>query len=356
MIGIPRFNSNMLALARLVKGMSQTQLSNETMISQSKISRYESGIPGEVPSNNELKSLIKVLGYPEEFFFINDSFYPPATPLHRKRSGLGKKIKSSIEATANLIRIHINILENDIEVDDKVPRFEINEQNTPEIIAQKVRTTFKLPRGPIKNVTKVLEDQGIVILPMEFGTSQIDAFTMIGNCSHPIIFINNSFPTDRFRLSLGHELGHIVMHEIPTDQMEEEAWAFAAEFLAPAAEIKNELRNQKNLQYYAKLKKKWGISIGALIKRADDLNAIPENSVRWLWMQMSKYGYRTKEPVVLEKESPTLMKEIITVFKDELHYQKNELCSMLRISEEIFDELYGEYYNPEKKRRLRIVK
>ena len=49
--------------------------------------------------------------------------------------------------------------------------------------------------------------------------------------------INSRVPTDRKRMTLAHELGHIVMHSEPihlSKQSEEEAMRFAAEFLMPA--------------------------------------------------------------------------------------------------------------------------
>ena len=45
----------------------------------------------------------------------------------------------------------------------------------------------------------------------------------------------------RFRYSLTHELGHMVMHRFPNTEMESQADRFAAEFLMPAADIKSQL-------------------------------------------------------------------------------------------------------------------
>ncbi|HVE95889.1 MAG TPA: ImmA/IrrE family metallo-endopeptidase [Pseudonocardiaceae bacterium] len=47
---------------------------------------------------------------------------------------------------------------------------------------------------------------------------------------HPVILINGGPVTDRKRLTLAHELGHLSLHSsIVTAEMEEEANSFAAE-------------------------------------------------------------------------------------------------------------------------------
>lgn len=44
----------------------------------------------------------------------------------------------------------------------------------------------------------------------------------------PLFFVNVTIPADRVRFSLAHEIGHIVMHQLPTDDMEREADRFAS--------------------------------------------------------------------------------------------------------------------------------
>ncbi len=57
----------------------------------------------------------------------------------------------------------------------------------------------------------------------------------------PLFFINVTIPADRVRFSLAHEIGHIVVHQLPTDDMEREADRFAAEFLMPESAVRPDL-------------------------------------------------------------------------------------------------------------------
>lgn len=83
----------------------------------------------------------------------------------------------------------------------------------------------------------------------------------------PLIFINKNQPVDRYRFTLAHELGHLVMHRAPTPTMEDEANAFAAELLMPASDIYNDLRNI-SIEKAAALKPFWRTSMAALFYRA----------------------------------------------------------------------------------------
>src|ERR1019366_9937990 len=92
---------------------------------------------------------------------------------------------------------------------------------------------------------------------------------------------------DRLRLTLVHEVGHIIMHESATPTMEVEANAFAAEFLAPRKEIKGSLLGL-NMAKLADLKRHWKMSMQALIMRAYELKTITESQRRYLFINVAK--------------------------------------------------------------------
>lgn len=60
---------------------------------------------------------------------------------------------------------------------------------------------------------------------------------------HAIILVNSRIPTDRRRLTLSHEFGHLVMHSQHQDEdVETQASAFATEFLMPEHVTRPQLR------------------------------------------------------------------------------------------------------------------
>ena len=124
-------------------------------------------------------------------------------------------------------------------------QFDLAEFENPAAVARLVRGTWLMPPGPVRNVTESIEEAGGMVVFSDFGTRQIDAISEWVPGSRPLFLINSnaSIPWDRMRLTLAHELGHVLMHTFPSPTMEEEANAFAAELLMPRKEIKPYLYN-----------------------------------------------------------------------------------------------------------------
>ncbi|QHB99507.1 ImmA/IrrE family metallo-endopeptidase [Epidermidibacterium keratini] len=87
----------------------------------------------------------------------------------------------------------------------------------------------------------------------------------------PIVVTRAEQSWERMRFSVAHEIGHLVMHADVArgrmaDQLEEEANAFACELIAPISTLRRSLRGDITLHDLVALKRRWGLSIGALIK------------------------------------------------------------------------------------------
>lgn len=149
----------------------------------------------------------------------------------------------------------------------------------------------------------------------------------------PLFFVNKSAPTDRYRYTLAHEIGHIVMHGDPVVTMEREADQFAAEFLMPKREIKAHFSRPFNMQKAAELKVYWKVAMSALIRRAHDLGMISASYYRALMTQMSKHGYRLNEPVPLAPEEPSIIQAVINVHRHEHGYTAQEISKLALLNE-----------------------
>lgn len=349
-------NPVMFELGRKLRRLTQAELADRSCISQPVISRLEAF--SGMPDDQTAVAIARALHLPVEFFSIPGRLFPPSTPLRRSRTGLRKKVKDYVEAVANLLRLHIGLISDHIELDDQIPRLSVDEYGSPEEVARVVRRYFKLPRGPIGHVTNLLENHGVIIYTMDFGTTELDAFTMIGDGVHPIVIVNDAFPGERVRLNLVHELAHIVMHGLPGNpaEMEQEAWAFTGEFLAPEEEIYHELESVTRLQTYGLLKRKWRISIQALIMRASRLGAITPNQERYLWVQVNKAGWRKQEPLEMPIEQPSMLKEVFELLTRGLEFSREELARYLRVDTVLLDELYGGLLDDNTGPRLRVVR
>ena len=191
----------------------------------------------------------------------------------------------------------------------------------------------------------------------DFGTPHVDAVSRYVPGLPRFFFINENLPGDRQRLTLAHELGHVIMHQVPHKDMEQQAYQFAAEFLMPKDDIKSQF-TRVDIPKLAAMKPYWKVSMAALLMRARDLGKVTKTSERKLWAQMSKAGYRTREPADLDipREHPRLLNEVIELHRKELRYNSQELSKLIVLCE---DEAQNRYRIdatiPDKKQKLRLV-
>lgn len=194
-------------------------------------------------------------------------------------------------------------------------------QGYPSIIAQQVRRTVNIPPDtPISNLINSIEKCGVLFLALPLALEKIDAFSMWAgtDVKRPIIALSASKPGDRLRWNTAHELGHLVMHGgLPQLRIQEhrEADQFAAELLMPEASMHQELTSPVTLSSVAPLKRKWGVAIQSLVRRAFDLNIITQRNKDMLFAQIGAKGWRTREPENLDVpvEKPRALRKMAEI-------------------------------------------
>lgn len=332
-----QLNPNMVLLARQSRGYTQDELSGLLDISQGKLSKIEQGL--QDASDDLLERFSQVLHYPNSFFFTTANILPASTPFNfRKKASLKTKAQDLIEAKANICRIRVRKLLESVELDSKIFHLDLEAYgDNAEKIAETARQAMGIPKGPIINLTRLLEDAGIVIIHQDFQTSDLSGFTIQDGSSHPIIFINKAMPGDRQRFTIAHELGHIIMHNIMTPDMEQQADAFASAFLMPARDIAPML-SPISFKGLANLKLYWKVSMGALLMRAKSLGILSDSASQYWWKQMAIAGYKTQEPpnLSIPIEQPLLLKELVETHLKELGYSREDLCKILGCFEDEF--------------------
>jgi Zn-dependent peptidase ImmA (M78 family) len=210
-----------------------------------------------------------------------------------------------------------------IELEDApgIPQLDPEECGGAERAALSIRSYWRLPRGPIKNLVDVVETAGGIVVFYNFGTGDIDGVGVRDSRIPPLFFINTQAPVDRQRFTLAHELGHVVMHAMPSETMEAEANLFAAEFLMPASDIGDQL-GRISLERLANLKPVWRTSMSALLGRARSLKTISESTYKYWQIELSRAGYRTREPAELDltPEFASTVADLFRVYSEDLQY------------------------------------
>jgi Zn-dependent peptidase ImmA (M78 family)/DNA-binding XRE family transcriptional regulator len=337
-------NPQLVILARQSRGLTQSELADKMKVGQGTVSKIEAGLGH--PTQDELENLANVLHYPSHFFTQKRKVVGAdiSELYHRKHVVVSARTLNKVHACAAIRIMNIEDLLRSWEYHkSELPIMPIEEfDDNPEKIARTVRAALKLPPGPIVNMTKVVEDCGGIIIKMDMETRHIDGFSRRGDNLPPVFFLNQDLLPDRWRWTLAHELGHMVMHTEPSNKdIEDEANRFAGEFLAPAYELKPQLW-ELSIPKLAGLKRYWKISIQALLMRAKQLGIIEDWKQRQMFMKLSKAGFRLREPEELDPptEPPQRIQQIIAFHKTNLGYTDDDLQTALATS---IDDIYSIY-------------
>ena len=343
------FNPHMLILARDARGITQAELAVRLKAGQGTVSKYETGLNEPPPSF--VDDIAGTLGFPVQFFHEPGRPYGLPPFHYRRRKKLSARVLARIVAEMNIRRIHLTklLVSFPIKTNAFIPEIDRDDYRgrgkaalTTEDAARAIREMWLLPSGPIANMVELLEDNGGIVIPCDFGTDLLDAMSQRIDGLPVLFFVNVNAPTDRVRHTLAHELGHMTLHTLivkSDEEMEDEADAFAGAFLLPADEIRPQLR-RFDLRQVANLKVYWKSSMAAIAVRASRLNLITPYQSKMFWIEMGQLGYRKREPNEPPREHPKLLRQMVSFHLNKLRYTPAEMASLLLLTVSEFQEMY----------------
>ncbi len=353
-----KVNHKIIEIARMSRGLTQKDLASLLPnINQPNLSKVEKG---ELNVTKEtLNNIASTLSYPIGFFYKEELKTPFSNIYFRKRSVIPQKKLDKIFADIKIILTSIDLLLADIDLAE-YPRysFDLTDGWTPESVAIRMREILKIPSGPIKDIVTKIENTGIIIYFYDSPDDKFDGLTAYTNDGHPVIFVNKNMPNDRIKFTIVHEFGHLVMH-IPCNvepwrEFELETNKFTSEFFMPKKECYHDLRTV-SFNRLGILKTYWGISKAAIIRRAKDVDAIPEATYKYLMIELGRKNERKNETGYVEIDEPKILNMVIDLLKTELGQTKDEIAESLKLGVndycKIFDDNDGNI-----KPKLRFMK
>ena len=322
-----------LVTARRARGLTQAKLAEHVGITQAALSRYEHDM--RAPTELVLAEIAETLGVtPDLLHRAGRVEGAIAITAHmRRRASAKATVWHRLEAQLMLNRLHVKHLFDEIELRTHltIPSLDPFEYD-PATAARILRMQWRMPSGPVRDLTGWMEKAGCTIFGSDFGTTRVDGMSQWSG-PHPVVMINTAAPVDRMRFTLAHELGHLCLHSRDvTDDVEADANAFAAELLMPKEMIRSQLRNLTTGRLQD-LKRLWGVSMQALIERGHKLGMVSARDRTYLYKRMSTLGWRTREPVSdeLAREQPRLIGDIGRALMD--HHSPAEIAAMLGFAE-----------------------
>ena len=294
---------------RILLGYTQGAFAAELGVSQSTLSSVERHQRNLSP---RLLSTAQFVTKAPRKFFEEPIGYYDALDLRFRTARLGRaeteKIATAFSITEHYLKLRYPNQTSDLP-DLELPHAPLD-QVVIEDAAARTREHLSLsPDTAIRNLTAVLHQRGVIVTSLP---DHIVEDTNFDGVSTPtpaplrVIALNRQRSGDRYRFSLAHELGHLVLHAATTRRditaLETEANQFAGALLMPRGLLCGTVTPETTLAEYTTLKAQWGCSIQAIVRRAHELDLIDYKRYRSLRMQISGRGWRVEEPgdVLLE--------------------------------------------------------
>lgn len=197
-----------------------------------------------------------------------------------------------------------------------------------ELAATECRELWGLGRGALADIMLAAEGAGVVVAREVTGIPQIEGLSAWSeSLGRPIVFLSADKDNGyRSRFDLAHEIGHLVLHrhiEPSKDrehhkQMEKQAHYFAGALLLPAETFAQEIRTPISLDDLLLLKRRWGVSVGAIIMRLKALEVIDaEEHLSLMKRRSARWGMKA-EPGDQDRtpERPRLLRRTIDLLAE----------------------------------------
>lgn len=339
------FNGQRLRQARLYNGLSINDLANILGVTKQAISQYET--QNKTPEFEKMRIITEKLNFPSSYFFQEDIYEVNAkTTYFRALLSANKNIRLQQQIKLKHLAIIYQVLNKYLEFPAlNIPQIEYKNELDFEQIALDLRAYWELGEKPIDNISHLLEKNGIIVASYPVNQDNIDAYSQkikVEDQDRYIIVLSNDKNSAVNNFDAAHELGHILLHdwnidleELPREdfkQQEREANYFAAAFLLPKnAFLRDVSMYPRDLKYYIELKKKWKVSISAMLIRANRLGVITDNQYQYLMKQMAINNWRNPEPLdnILIKQEPILLNKSIEILLQNKIFNAKEFMEEL---------------------------
>ncbi len=304
--------------ARDFCNITQTELGELAGLAQSQISDIELSRDAD-PKREDIEKIARATGFPTSFFYLGPLPDFPEGNFRRLARGKARATRQ-VRAQARHIAELVQRLEGSV----SMPPVRVQPVSSGEDIeglATDVREQAGVGyRDAIPNLTRAVERAGVVVailpteIPDHYGYSVWPDFGLGGR---PLIVVSSLDPGDRQRLTTAHELGHLLLHspmrneEVEPGTAEKEAYRFAGALLLPAVVAREAMKPPLTLTTLAHIKATFGISIGACLQRAKELELVTEARYESLRKQMTSRKWHREEPVRVEREQPLLIRRVI---------------------------------------------
>ncbi len=340
------FNGKRLRSARYYNGLSVDDLASKIGVKKQSISQFETGKSN--PSTETLWAICRELHFPINYFFQSNDIFGEevaGTTYFRSLFSTSKKYRQEqIVKMEHVVAIYSFL--NKYIIFPKINLPQIDEGTPPQDAARILRNYWNLGSGPICDLIQIMEKNGIITTSFNTTSDSIDAFSHKYGDLFIVVLSQNKDVAARTYFDAAHELGHILLHnwfddieELSREEFrkrEKEANQFAASFLCPEESFRHDFASLRgnSLDTYVILKRKWHMSIEALLYHANQLGVITAAQYQYSYRLLHKKGWYRNEPYddKVSLRPPSLFRSAIELLLKENIFSTTSLMQNLENS------------------------
>lgn len=341
--------------ARMMNGFSLQDVAHalNKQLSRQALHRYEKG--EVVPDKDKIKMISKALNVSTDFFFRNTKIKLGEIE-YRVNGRISQKDEATInETTKEYLSRYLEleeILSINTEFINPLKNFgKIISYDQVNEAANEVRKAWCLGSGAIFNVVELLEDNQIKVVKLDVSEDFEGLQTEViynENIEVPIVAynINKAKKSDKIRLTLLHNLAHLLLDfgEVTHMQKEKLCFQFAGAMLLPESTIKSELgeyRNKLSINELGNIKKQYGVSMQAITMRAKDCGIINKHYTKQFFFLFKQMNWKMDEPFEYNGvEESNRFEQILFRALIENQINLNKAASLINMNEIDFKKKY----------------
>jgi transcriptional regulator with XRE-family HTH domain len=306
---------------RMSRGWSLQDLAEKLdgAVSRQSLHKYENG--DATPSPSILTKLARVFGVtPLELVTGPDCLVE--IKAFRKRAGLRVKTEKSlrdqfVEEAQKRFAVQFKCA-GQLRVKKELQGVCSGEE--PECAAKKLRQHWSLGEAAIASLTITMEDHQIHVIPLD-ADEKFDGVCAVAKgasgalCGYAV-GVRKMESGGRQRLTLAHELGHLVLDT----EDEDKAFRFAGALLAPKEVMFRKLGEKRNRIKRAELdalSEEFGMSPEAIIRRAYDLEIITKDSYAF-WSRLLRKNGVKKADNIPKEDSTWLHRQVMKGYAERI--------------------------------------
>lgn len=299
-----------LTIARQSRGLKQKELAEILGGTPSMVSKWESGDYTHSPDSSQISAIATALSVkPSWFYKAMPAQTEQATFFRSLKSELGiarDKTSAKLYFTYEIFSYLSEKIEfPEVDIPDLMGDQDFRSVTAEDIenFANSLRDYWGLGDDPILDLMLLIENAGVAVAETYVDSAKLDGVSGWYGAQPVMLLAKDKQGGVRRRFDAAHELGHLILHQSVSKielqenltLIEEQAMAFAGAILMPASSFSSGVGGT-TLDDLADVKLRWGVSIGAMIKRLKALDLISSDHERNLWKYYSYRKWRGNEP------------------------------------------------------------